>query len=110
MPIAVEVAVNAPVDVVWRAFTDAEELGRWFGWDYDGLDEEIRYIFFDHATHHPPDRIEMEDEMGSGTIRLRPDGSRTVVAVEGPDALAEGWRAFFCQLGYYLEHHRGEER
>jgi Activator of Hsp90 ATPase homolog 1-like protein len=110
MPIRVEVPVNAPLDVVWEALTDADEIQRWFGWEYDGLEEEVKYIFVDHATQRPPDRIDLEDETGGQAIRLVPDDSRTVVAVDSPDELAEGWRMFFCQLSYYLEHHRGEER
>jgi len=110
MPTPVEVPVNAPFDAVWEALTDAAEVQRWFGWEYDGLEEEVKYIFVDHATQRPPDRIELEDETGGQTIRLVADDSRTVVAVDSPDELAEGWRMFFCQLGYYLEHHRGQER
>jgi hypothetical protein len=108
--VPVEVRVDAAAEVVWGAFTRPEELRRWFGWDYDGLEAEIQYIFFDHATQHAPNRIEIEDEMGNQSVELVPDASGTIVRIVAPDALAEGWRTFFCQLGHYLEHHRGEER
>ena len=115
----VEVVIHAPHDVVWRALTDPDELRRWFGWDYEGLGDEIRYIFVDHATPHPPDRIEFE---GVQTIELVADGPRTIVRVIQPGPLADadwdelyeeivqGWHAFFQQMRHYLERHPGEER
>lgn len=118
-PFCVEVAIDAPHKVTWRALTDPPEIRRWFGWDYEGLDDEIRYIFVDHATPAAPDRLELE---GGQTIELVADGPRTVVRVtrSGPlpdadrddvhDDIEEGWRAFLQQLRYYLERHAGENR
>jgi uncharacterized protein YndB with AHSA1/START domain len=115
----VEVVIHAPRDVVWRALTDPDEPRRWFGWDYEGLGDEIRYIFVDHATQLPPARIEMG---GAQTIELVEDGPRTIVRVVQPGPLADaawdelyeeivqGWHAFFQQLRHYLERHPGEER
>jgi uncharacterized protein YndB with AHSA1/START domain len=45
----IEVTMAAPVDAVWRALRDPAEIRRWFGWDYDGLDEEIRLILEEGA-------------------------------------------------------------
>lgn len=118
-PFVVEVSIDAPADAVWRAVSDPAEIRRWFGWDYPGLDEEIRYIFEEHATQVPPRRIEME---GMHTLEVVPDGSRTVVRVvcaggladakweDLYDALEEGWRTFFHQLRFYLERGGGRER
>ena len=58
-PFRVEVTVDAPRDVVWRELTEPERVRHWFGWEYDGLDEEIKVIFEEHAKLLPPDRIEM---------------------------------------------------
>ena len=44
-PFRVEVSVDAPRDVVWRTLTEPEQIRHWFGWDYDGLDDEIELIF-----------------------------------------------------------------
>ena len=57
-PFRVEVEVDAPRDVVWRELTEPERIRHWFGWEYDGLDEEIKFIFVDHAKPRParPDR------------------------------------------------------
>ena len=40
-PFRVEVSVDAPRDVVWRALTEPERIRHWFGWEYDGLEDEI---------------------------------------------------------------------
>ena len=58
-PFRVEVTVDAPRDEVWRALTEPERIKHWFGWEYDGLDDEVQLIFVDHATHFPPERIEL---------------------------------------------------
>lgn len=116
----VEVGVQAPREVVWRALTEPDEIRRWFGWDYDGLDEEIRFIFIDHATYEPPDRIVLDDgTTAMHTFELESDGPRTLVRVAraGSDAggddfdmIEEGWRTFLEQLRHQLERHPGEER
>ena len=58
-PFRVEVVVDAPRDVVWRELTEPERIRHWFGWDSDGLDEEIQFIFVEHASPIPPDRLEL---------------------------------------------------
>ncbi len=102
---------------VWRALTDPAELRRWFGWDYPGLEDEIRFIFLEHAVQVPPDRIEMEDGQ---VIELADRGGGTVVRAvrRGPeppadtpyDGMREGWRAFFAQLAHLLERAPGQDR
>lgn len=111
----VEQEVAAGRDEVWRALTEPDELRRWFGWEYPGLEHEIRFIFLEHAVHAPPDRIEMRDgqvielgDAGAGTvvraIRPGPDGDRAY------DGMREGWRAFFAQLAHLLERAPGQDR
>jgi hypothetical protein len=106
-PFRVEVTVDAPRDAVWRALTEPEQVRHWFGWEYDGLDEEIRLIFQEHAQLMPPDRIEMPMD---GLIELVEQGPRTLIRVTKPgdlDALEwkdvygdieEGWITFLHQL------------
>jgi len=117
-PFRVEVAIAAPHEAVWRALTEPEEIRRWFGWDYDGLDAEIDVIYVK----------DVEADEASGTIRIG-DGSRfevedrgaeTVVRVTMPapaaswdehyDDIREGWASFVEQLRFALEAHPGEER
>jgi uncharacterized protein YndB with AHSA1/START domain len=118
-PFRIEVVVEAPRDAVWRALTDPEEIGRWFGWDYDGLDAEIRYIFVDHATARGPDLLQFDNGQ---VIEVEADGPRTVVRVVHPgelgdaswddlyDEVVQGWRTFFQQLRFHLERHPGQDR
>jgi hypothetical protein len=119
-PFRVEVTVDAPRDVVWRALTEPEQLRHWFGWEYDGLDEEIELIFVKHATLHPPDRIEMSDD---GLIELEDAGpNRTLIRATKPGDLdaaewrdvygdiEEGWITFFNQLRHRLARHPDSNR
>jgi hypothetical protein len=110
-PFRVEVTVDAPRDEVWRALTEPEQIRHWFGWQYDGLDDEIKLIFVEHAALFPPDRIEMPAD---GKIELEDHGARTLIRVTKPgdmDAaewkdvygdIEEGWITFFHQLRYKL--------
>lgn len=121
-PFRVEVEVRADGETVWQALTDLDQIGQWFGWDYEGLDGEIRYIFVEHATAHPPNllegdnghRIEIEPVAESAGPPGAPPGAVVVRAVlpgslddadwaDIYDALEEGWRAFFEQLRFWLE-------
>lgn len=116
----IEVTIAAPLDVVWRALTDPAELRRWFGWDYEGLDGDIRYMLVEHVIRVPPDRI--SDDDNGWTIELVTDGPRTIVRLVGPGPLADahwddiyddevqGWHQFLVQLRNYLERHPGKER
>jgi uncharacterized protein YndB with AHSA1/START domain len=118
-PFRVEVSVDAPRDVVWRTLTEPEQIRHWFGWDYDGLNDEIELIFVDHARLRPPDRIEMSDD---GLIELEERDGRTVIratkpgdldAVEWVDVygdIEEGWITFFNQLRHRLERHPDSTR
>lgn len=118
----IEVTVEAPRDVVVRALSDPAEIRRWFGWDYEGIADEIRYIFVDHAT---PGELggNWTLAMDNGhTIELVADGPRTIVRVFQPGPLAEaswddvydeqvqGWHVFVQQLKHYVERHAGEDR
>jgi hypothetical protein len=115
----VEVPIRATREALWRALTDQGEVIRWFGWDYEGLRDEVRIIFSEYATIIPPDRIDCGREQ---TIEVIEDGPRTRVRISQPGPLADvpwddrydeelqGWHAFFSQLRHYLERHPGEER
>jgi hypothetical protein len=122
-PVIVEVPVAAPVEVVWRALRDSDEIRRWFGWDYEGLEAEIKAIFLsDAAVASEADRT-LETEGGGGRFELEPRGeSETVVRVARPapagqatwdgiyDEINEGWLTFVQQLRFALERHPGEDR
>ncbi|MFD2357352.1 hypothetical protein ACFSTC_60850 [Nonomuraea ferruginea] len=66
----VEVTISAPVGEVWRALRDPEQIRRWHGWHFDGLDKEIDFIYAEHVTESPQehwmevqggDRFELTD-------------------------------------------------
>jgi uncharacterized protein YndB with AHSA1/START domain len=118
-PFRIEVVVAAPAEAVWRALTDPREARRWFGWDHEDLDAEIRYIFIDHTTPVGTERLE---HAGGQRIELEADGPRTVVRVVSPgplddaswddlyDEIVQGWFTFLHQLRFYLERHPGQDR
>jgi uncharacterized protein YndB with AHSA1/START domain len=114
--VVAEVEVAAPADVVWRALREPAELRRWHGWDFDGLDEEIDFIYLGGRE---VDDARMTLDTGGGVWALEARGERTVVRVtrstpddgwDDPDSINEGWLAFAQQLRFYLERHRGEAR
>ncbi|MEV6487481.1 activator of HSP90 ATPase [Actinoplanes sp. NPDC051633] len=109
-PYSVEVPIRAGRDAVWAAATQPPLLRQWFGWDYDGLDAEIRHIFVNEATLVAPERMTWAD--GSYFEVTGDDTSSVVRAVrEGPvpdypdafDAIEEGWKSFLVQLRHLLE-------
>jgi uncharacterized protein YndB with AHSA1/START domain len=119
-PVVVEVTVAVPADVVWHALRNRAQLRRWFGWDYDGLGEEIDMIFFsDSATESEQER--WMDTGGGGRFDLEERERETVVRVTraAPDGgtwdgvyddINEGWLAFVQQLRFLLERHPDEDR
>jgi uncharacterized protein YndB with AHSA1/START domain len=121
-PFHIEVVVDAPRAEVWRALTEPERVARWFGWDHDGLEGEIRYIFVDHVRQEPPARLEFDDGEQGQTIELVEDGPRTRLICVRPGSLEganwdevyedvrEGWVMFFQQLRHSLERHADEDR
>jgi uncharacterized protein YndB with AHSA1/START domain len=119
-PFHVEVVVEAPRELVWRAITEPDRIARWFGWEYDGLESEIQYIFVDHAVQDPPRLLDLDDGEQRQTIELVEDGQRTIVRVvragslEGADRdyddIREGWLTFLHQLRHYVERHPEEGR
>lgn len=115
--VRVRVPVAAPVATVWRALTQPEQLRRWFGWDYDGLEDEIEQIFRVGASVTEPGRV--LDTNGGGRFELDFAGEGCVVRVVredppgGPEAdnpIDAGWLTFVQQLRFMIERHPDEER
>ena len=129
--------IDAPVDAVWKALTDATELTRWFplsarvtpgaggvirmrwdeGYDADSAIEiwnpnrHLRIGF----PHHPPVLLatdyHLESERGRTILRVVTSGFG-----EGNDwddwyaGVSAGWDFELRGLKHYLEHHRGKDR
>ena len=117
-PVIVEIEIAAPIDAVWRALRDRAEIKRWFGWEYDGFDEEVDFIFFKASKADDTDHV--LDGGPGGRIALEERGDRTVVRVTRAapaggwdgvyDEVNEGWLTFIQQLRFYLERNPGRER
>ncbi|BCJ52016.1 hypothetical protein Asp14428_34910 [Actinoplanes sp. NBRC 14428] len=109
-PYEVEIGVAAGRDAVWEAFTRPAVLRRWFGWDYDGLDGEIRQIFVDAAIALAPGQmgwpdgsyVEVTGDSNRSTVRAVREGTSSGGA-DRYDAIEEGWRSFLVQLRHLLE-------
>jgi uncharacterized protein YndB with AHSA1/START domain len=119
-PPRIEVTVAAPVDVVWAALREKDKIRHWHGWEFDGLDEEIDVIYFNHLTEDPVARTLSVQE--GDLIRLEPDGDGTrVTLTRAPrgvspewdayyDDITEGWIVFLNQLRFAIERQPGAPR
>lgn len=120
--VLVELTISAPADEVWRALREPGEIARWFGWDATTLDDEIKYIFVDHAKaddaartidfEGTPDSFQVIDYGDHCRVRLIRSGAA------GDDSdwdgvyedVTEGWLAFLTQLRFAVERHPGQPR
>ncbi|MCW2762040.1 MAG: hypothetical protein JWR85_2241 [Marmoricola sp.] len=120
--VVIEVTVSAPIDTVWEHLRDPELIGRWHGWDVDGLDAEIDYIYREHAREAAtPYVLEIEGGPAPGTFEMgdrfdlrEQDGATVVRITRGPrgtdddwggmyDEITQGWTSFLAQLRFTLE-------
>ena len=93
--VLVELTIAAPADAVWEAMRDPAKIYNWFGWDADGLKDEIEYIFVTHATRDEVatvlffegvnDRFELLDQGGQTVLRV----VRTVAETDNWDGVYE---------------------
>jgi uncharacterized protein YndB with AHSA1/START domain len=120
-PVLVAVTRSAPADAVWRAVRDPATIRRWFGWEYEGLDDEIRQIFVDEvaeaseADRHPrvagDARFTVEERDGGSLLRVtRPAPAGSTTWDEVYDDMSEGWITFVHQLRFLLERHPDDDR
>jgi hypothetical protein len=118
--VLIEVTLPAPIDAVWHAVRDHDEIHRWFGWQYDGLDDEINMIFTEEAR---PSEEDHTISWGNGDrFTFEPDGQQTKLRVTRAapasgaswddvyDEISEGWIMFVQQLRLALARHPGEDR
>lgn len=131
----IEVELPAPVEEVWAHLRDPGFIRRWFGWEYEGLEGEIEFIFLGpppEALAGMPEGAGFDVDDGAHTItwayggvdrdrfELRAEGDACVLRVTrtiSPDSwdgvhddVGEGWISFVQQLRFPLSRHRGEER
>lgn len=122
--VLVEVTIAAPIETVWAAVREPEQIRRWFGWDADTLKEEIDFIFVSHAHGSEDARTLQFDEYEGNADRfeLEARGASTALRVvrAGPigdtdwknvyEDVTEGWITFVEQLRLALEKHPAAER
>jgi len=121
--VIVEMTIAAPIDTVWAALRDPEQMLNWFGWDADTLRDEIQFIFFDHATADEANKVLAihEHEGIADRMELRATPGGTILRVVRNSAVSgdwssfyedtwEGWTTFFQQLRHYVERHPGAKR
>jgi uncharacterized protein YndB with AHSA1/START domain len=117
--ILLEVTIAAPLATVWHALRDPAVIRNWFGWNYEGLEGEIDYIFRDHvAVDDAAHRLTGEPWEGvsdSIVVAEAEGGTRLTVLRDAPipegyDEVVEGWISFVSQLKYLLERKRGLQR
>ena len=115
----ITITLPAPVETVWDAFRDFEQVRQWHGWETEGdegsLDDEIRLIYGEGVVASEADRTL---HIGGHLFSLVPDGAQTIVRVTRvtPTAAAaeamdwdawyddvdEGWLSFLQQLRFAL--------
>jgi hypothetical protein len=114
--VIVELLVAAPIDTVWRALREPDQIRRWFGWEHAGLAEEIAMMFPSDAasdatyTRQIPgmtDRYVLEAVGSSHTVvRVIRSAPVTDAGWTGIyDDAIEGWLTFTQQLRFLLERH-----
>lgn len=122
--VAVEVTIAAPIEVVWRALRDRDDVRRWHGWDYEDIEAEIDVIYFAEREKEEsqPEGPQRRLLRGANVFELEQRGDDTVVRVvmaEPPESdawhgwyadIRHGWFTFIQQLRFYVERHRGEDR
>lgn len=134
-----EITIDAPVEVVWKALAEADELVRWFplearvepgqggsiwmSWknEFQGASEILVWEPGVHLRaawgwHEDPNVVQVTD------YHLESRGGRTVLRVvtsgfpQDPtwdawyEGTVRGWRFELGSLRHYLERHRGERR
>ncbi len=121
--VVVDITIAAPIESVWEALRDPKLIATWFGWDAPSLEEEIKFIFLDHATpdlgkrvvqfgewEGSSDAIELTQEGGGTRLRLMRAGGAPLDWDGVYEDIREGWVNFFQQLRLALELHPGEAR
>jgi len=134
-----EIVIDAPIEAVWKAITDAEELTRWFVEEasvepgvggsitisWGGGDkgesrieawEPNRLLRLDHKFGRDKGAVivseyTIERRDGKTVLRFVHSGIPASADWNGYyDGTDSGWASFFRTLRHYLEHHQGKRR
>ena len=118
-----EMLLPRPMDAVLLTFRDPELIKRWYGWEFDGLDEEIKQVFVDGTV---VDRDAHTLHIGGHLFAFAPHEGNTHLTVSrrapegGGDAdidwesmyadIEEGWITFLQQNRFALARHPQQRR
>lgn len=118
-----EMLLPRSVDAVWLTFRDPELVKRWYGWDFDGLEEEITSMFVQGAVVGTDERTL---HIGGHLFTFTASDANTHVKVERRppafgegsganwaqdyDDIEEGWIAFLQQCRCHLARHPQQRR
>ncbi|HEX3828519.1 MAG TPA: hypothetical protein VHV82_14740 [Sporichthyaceae bacterium] len=117
-----QIMLPRPMEAVWLAFRDPEFVRRWYGWEFDGLDEEIKALFVEGAV---ADRAARTIHLGGHLFTLNPAEANThlVVSRRAPvvvdddidwdaqyDDIEESWIAFLQQCRFAMARHPQQRR
>ena len=110
----------APFDSVWQAFRDPKVIPEWFGWEYEGLAEEIESIFGEEldafreagTLHIGGHLFTLDDHDAETTVRVTrvPPVGDSIDWDLLYDDVEEGWLTFLQQLRFALARHPGRTR
>ncbi|WP_315096112.1 hypothetical protein [uncultured Cellulomonas sp.] len=123
----VSVEIPVPPDTVWSYLRDPALVRRWYGWDHDGLEAEIRRIFVDQAVEHSEgtgdetvrilswphhDRLTLRSSAHDRSrVSITRSSHQGMAAFDGVrDEVDEGWIAFLHQLQFALSIHPDQDR
>jgi hypothetical protein len=116
---SLSVHINADARQVWIMLREPKRLAQWHGWDMEGLEEEIREIYFTDAVEAEDHKQLRLSEGDTFVIEPVGDGVRLTLtrgaqSGEKPDEwwedVTEGWLTFLQQLRFALERHPNDRR
>lgn len=107
------VLINADAEQLWRMLREPGRIAQWHGWEVEGLEEEIKQIYYSNATEGS-DHLRLE--LGTGDVfTLSPRADGTLLTLTRGEAtgewasydadITEGWWTFMQQLRFALERH-----
>ena len=113
--VLVEIIVAAPIDRVWEALRNRQQISQWFGWEYPGAEAEFDWVAGTPAEIAGSVRVIKAADMPDRYVVEPFDEHRTIVRVirSAPatdpswtgiyDDVSEGWMTFTQQLRFLVE-------
>ncbi|MBA3797923.1 MAG: hypothetical protein H0X18_02210 [Geodermatophilaceae bacterium] len=122
-PITIEVTVGAPIETVWSYLREPALISQWHGWIEDGLEQEVDFIYGQHAHETTTPYVLQMDRGTEGSVdggdrfellESGTDRQTSVRITRGArgsgelwdtwyDDITEGWTSFLHQLRFTLE-------